>query len=84
LILFYPLSAIFTMFCHIISNPRAPEVMSDLELIRQMAVHVRELGEREGNLNEGASNSDRVWKVITALENLGRRTVEKHSNDVCN
>ncbi|KAJ5766586.1 uncharacterized protein N7511_004202 [Penicillium nucicola] len=84
LILFYPLSAILTIFCHIISDPHAPDAVRDLDLISKIAVHVRELGGREAKLGEGASNSDRVWKVITALEALGRRTIAKHNDDTRN
>jgi hypothetical protein len=80
LILFYPLSAIVSIFCYIISNPQAPEASSDLELIGQMAVQIRELGEQEDKLSGEPSKSERAWKVVTALENLARCTIEKHNS----
>ncbi|KAJ5983546.1 hypothetical protein N7481_005645 [Penicillium waksmanii] len=80
LILFYPLSAIVSIFCYIISNPQASEASSDLELIGQMAVQIRELGEQEDKLSGEPSKSERAWKVVSALEKLARCTIEKHNS----
>ena len=75
--MFYPLSAIVTIFSYIISNPQAPDATSDLELIEQMAVQIRDLGEREDKLSGEPSKSERVWKVVKALERLARCTIDK-------
>ncbi|CAG8400567.1 unnamed protein product [Penicillium salamii] len=78
LVLFYPLSAILTIFCNIIAHPSAPEAITDLTIMHQISTQVRELGDREGEVSGRSHNTDRVWKVVTALEALAKNTIEKH------
>ena len=80
LTLFYPLSAILTIFCYIISNPTAPEAHSDLDVIKQVGEQIRDLGEEEGKLSGDPTEAERVWKVIMALEGLARRAVDRVSS----
>ncbi|KAJ5765730.1 hypothetical protein N7520_005289 [Penicillium odoratum] len=76
LTLFYTLSAILTVFCFLISNPGTPEARNDLEIIRKIAAQLRRLG-KDDLFTEEHSQTERVWKVITALEGLAKRTIEK-------
>lgn len=77
LTLFYPLSAILTLFCYLISNPSDPEAFKDLEIIQQIAEQIRELGEEEGKISGEPSQPEHVWKVVMALHDLAKQTVEK-------
>ncbi|CAG7970670.1 unnamed protein product [Penicillium olsonii] len=78
LILFYPLSAVLTIFCNIIAHPRTAEASKDLSIMSQISTLVRELGDRECEVSGRSHNTDRVWKVVTALETLAKTAVEKH------
>lgn len=75
--LFYPLSAILTLFCYLISNPTDLEAFKDLDVIQQIAGQIRELGQEEGKLSGEPSQPKHVWKVVMALHDLAKRTVEK-------
>ena len=44
----------------------------------QISTLVRELGDRECEVSGRSHNTDRVWKVVTALETLAKTAVEKH------
>ncbi|PYI11720.1 hypothetical protein BO78DRAFT_425625 [Aspergillus sclerotiicarbonarius CBS 121057] len=82
LMLFYPLSAILTIFCHVIMNPGLPETRKDLDLISRIAGLIRELGQDDDQMNERLYHSERIWHFVMSLVNIARRRVDREASDV--
>lgn len=40
-LLFYPLSAILSIFCNLLQNPKAPQTAKDLELLSEVSLCLR-------------------------------------------
>lgn len=50
--LFYPITAVLTLFCNILSNPRDPDAINDMKLLEDVPVLIRRIPVRKLTLGD--------------------------------
>ncbi|KAK9319400.1 hypothetical protein V1517DRAFT_332708 [Lipomyces orientalis] len=76
MILFYPMSALLTIFCNLLLDPLGPRAVQDLELLTSIPDMIRAIRIRQLTLNE-ILHIKLVDDVVAELTRLGRCAVVK-------
>ncbi|KXJ87964.1 hypothetical protein Micbo1qcDRAFT_20337 [Microdochium bolleyi] len=77
-VVFYPISAVLAIFCHVLLDPVNPTVQEDLELIGSVPKIVRDLGTRRRQHHERDETFYRMVEELCAeLIRLGHSAVYK-------
>lgn len=76
MIIFYPMSAILTIFCSILANPLDPYVEEDLHLLKVVPDLVRDVRRRRTSEVEIA-HMQTVTDFVAELIRLGHCAIEK-------
>ncbi|KAJ5355848.1 Zn(II)2Cys6 transcription factor [Penicillium concentricum] len=66
-LLFYPLSALLSIFCNLLQNPKAPQTAKDLELLSEVSLCLRRAG-----LDVQSPNDNSVGAPIGFITKLNR------------
>jgi hypothetical protein len=74
MILFYPISALLTIFCNLLMNPLDPQAAQDLELLTQVPEMLKAIRFRQLTLNE-ILHMNLVSDFVAELTRLGRCAV---------
>lgn len=80
-IIFYPMSALITLFCNILINPLDPRAKADIELLKSTSeflqrIPIRRLTEYE------TTHMEMINDFVAELIRLGHYAVEKAENEV--
>lgn len=76
LLMFYPMSAVLTLFCNLLLNPLCPQAHQDLELLTETPELFKRMRSRHPTLTED-THMDMVASFIADLTRLGRSAIEK-------
>jgi hypothetical protein len=76
MILFYPMSALLTIFCNILLNPLDPQAAQDLELINKAPDLIKGMPIRQPTMNE-LFHINLVDEFIAELRRLGKCAISK-------
>ncbi|KAL2012449.1 hypothetical protein VTN00DRAFT_5167 [Thermoascus crustaceus] len=80
IILFYPMSALLTIFCNILLNPLNPESAKDLELLRTAPVLIRGIFARHLSVHE-ILHIKLVAEFVSELSRLAKCAIDKASSE---
>jgi hypothetical protein len=73
---FYPMSAVLGIFCHILLDPINPSVQGDLDLIKSVPEIVRCLGDRRPRLIDETFHM-MVGELCAELVRLGNSAIHR-------
>ncbi|KAJ1323301.1 proline utilization trans-activator [Microdochium nivale] len=76
LILFYPISAVLTIFCHVLCNPTDPRARADLELLGRCPRVIRNMRARRLEVSE-IIHAEAVEDFVGELVRLGACAIAK-------
>lgn len=78
LVVFYPMSAVLTLFCNILLNPLAPTAPDDLELLIRAPALIRGLPIRHLTANE-VMHIKHIDDFVAELSRLAKRAITNSS-----
>lgn len=83
MILFYPMSALLTIFCNILHKPLDPQAAQDLELINRAPDLIKGMPIPQPNRNE-LFHINLVDEFIAELSRLGKCAISKAKEENLN
>lgn len=76
MVVFYPMSAVLTIFCNILLNPLSPQVHDDLELLSAAPQLIKNIRTRRLTVSE-VMHMKEIEDFISDLLSLGACAVQK-------
>ncbi|KAJ9144064.1 C6 zinc finger domain containing protein [Pleurostoma richardsiae] len=77
LVVFYPMSAVLTLFCNIMLDPLEPRASDDLELLNLAPELLKAMRSRELLTQNEIANMDKVDSFVAELIRLGSQAIAK-------
>ncbi|GAD97591.1 conserved hypothetical protein [Paecilomyces variotii No. 5] len=82
IVLFYPMSAFLTIFCHVLLHPLHPQADKDVELLRKAPILVRGILGRQLSVNE-IIHVKVITEFVAELGRLAKCAIEKARIECC-